>query len=58
MSDLILDHPWLEFDLAAEMQVLSWSINRPVGVSVSYYNSSVVVHSSICETAISVIDDG
>lgn len=33
MSDLILDHPWLEFDLGAEMQVLSWSINRPGCVS-------------------------
>lgn len=24
-----LDRPWLEFDLGAEMQVLSWAINRP-----------------------------
>jgi len=29
MSAVSLDRPWLEFDLAAEMQVLSWTINRP-----------------------------
>lgn len=29
MSRLTLDRPWLEFDLGAEMQVLSWALNRP-----------------------------
>lgn len=29
MSRLTLDRPWLDFDLGAEMQVLSWAINRP-----------------------------
>lgn len=29
MSAVMLARPWLEFDLGAEMQVLSWSINRP-----------------------------
>ncbi|WP_138934176.1 adenosylcobinamide amidohydrolase [Roseovarius arcticus] len=29
MSRLTLDAPWLEFDLGADMQVLSWAINRP-----------------------------
>lgn len=26
---VVLTRPWLEFDLGAEMQVLSWAINRP-----------------------------
>ncbi|HEY9038017.1 MAG TPA: adenosylcobinamide amidohydrolase [Roseovarius sp.] len=29
MSTLVHDAPWLEFDLGADMQVLSWAINRP-----------------------------
>ncbi|MFC3614170.1 adenosylcobinamide amidohydrolase [Lutimaribacter marinistellae] len=29
MSRVVLDAPWLSFDLGAEMEVLSWSINRP-----------------------------
>lgn len=29
MSAIKLDRPWLEFDLRADMQVLSWTINRP-----------------------------
>ncbi len=29
MSALIFDAPWLEFDLGAEMRVLSWAVNRP-----------------------------
>ncbi|WP_050525887.1 adenosylcobinamide amidohydrolase [Pseudorhodobacter aquimaris] len=29
MSAITLNRPWLEFDLGAEMQVLSWAINRP-----------------------------
>ena len=29
MSRVSLSRPWLEFDLGAEMQVLSWSVNRP-----------------------------
>ena len=29
MSHVTLDTPWLEFDLGADMQVLSWAINRP-----------------------------
>lgn len=29
MSAVRLDAPWLEFDLGASMQVLSWAINRP-----------------------------
>ncbi len=29
MSRVVLDAPWLTFDLGAEMEVLSWSINRP-----------------------------
>ncbi len=29
MSVARLDPPWLEFDLGAPMQVLSWAINRP-----------------------------
>lgn len=29
MSDIHLARPWLRFDLGAEMQVLSWAINRP-----------------------------
>ncbi len=28
MSVLTLDHPWLDLDLGAEMQVLSWAPNR------------------------------
>lgn len=33
MSHVRLDHPWLEFDLGGERQVLSWSVNRPGLVS-------------------------
>ncbi len=33
MRDLKLDAPWLEFDLGADMQVLSWAVNRPGLVS-------------------------
>lgn len=29
MSCVTLDRPWLEFDFGADMQVLSWSVNRP-----------------------------
>lgn len=29
MTGITLDRPWLEFDLGADMQVLSWSVNRP-----------------------------
>ncbi|QCO57643.1 adenosylcobinamide amidohydrolase (plasmid) [Pseudorhodobacter turbinis] len=29
MNNITLNRPWLEFDLGTEMQVLSWSINRP-----------------------------
>lgn len=29
MSRISLERPWLEFDLGAEMQVLSWALNRP-----------------------------
>ncbi len=29
MSALVHDAPWLEFDLGADMQVLSWAVNRP-----------------------------
>lgn len=29
MSRVTLNRPWLEFDLGADMQVLSWSVNRP-----------------------------
>lgn len=29
MSAVTLDRPWLEFDLGAPVQVLSWAINRP-----------------------------
>ena len=29
MSAARLDQPWLEFELGAPMQVLSWAINRP-----------------------------
>jgi adenosylcobinamide amidohydrolase len=29
MMTVTLNHPWLEFDLGEEMQVLSWAINRP-----------------------------
>ena len=29
MSTLVHDAPWLEFDLGADMQVLSWAVNRP-----------------------------
>ncbi len=29
MSGLTLDAPWLRFDLGQQMEVLSWSINRP-----------------------------
>lgn len=29
MSAVSLERPWIEFDLGAEMQVLSWAVNRP-----------------------------
>ena len=29
MSRVVLDRPWMAFDLDAEMQVLSWALNRP-----------------------------
>ena len=29
MSGVVLDRPWLTFDLGQPMQVLSWAINRP-----------------------------
>ncbi|MEM6587072.1 MAG: adenosylcobinamide amidohydrolase [Pseudomonadota bacterium] len=29
MSAITLDAPWMEFDLGSDMQVLSWSLNRP-----------------------------
>lgn len=29
MGPITLDRPWIEFDLGAEMQVLSWAVNRP-----------------------------
>ncbi|KIC32187.1 adenosylcobinamide amidohydrolase [Leisingera sp. ANG-S5] len=29
MGALTLERPWIEFDLGAEMQVLSWAVNRP-----------------------------
>ncbi|NSY41063.1 adenosylcobinamide amidohydrolase [Leisingera sp. ANG59] len=29
MGSVTLDRPWIEFDLGAEMQVLSWAVNRP-----------------------------
>ncbi len=29
MSTLTLNRPWIEFDLGAPMQVLSWALNRP-----------------------------
>ena len=29
MSRVTLDRPWLEFDLGTDMEVLSWSVNRP-----------------------------
>ncbi|WP_306151991.1 adenosylcobinamide amidohydrolase [Roseovarius sp. MMSF_3281] len=29
MSAVMLDRPWLEFDLGREMQVLSWAVHRP-----------------------------
>ncbi|MEY8839448.1 adenosylcobinamide amidohydrolase [Cribrihabitans sp. XS_ASV171] len=29
MSRVVLDAPWLSFDLGCEMEVLSWAINRP-----------------------------
>lgn len=29
MSAVTLERPWLTFDLGAQMQVLSWAINRP-----------------------------
>lgn len=28
MSTVTLEHPWMEFDLGAEMQVLSWAMTR------------------------------
>jgi adenosylcobinamide amidohydrolase len=33
VRDIRLDAPWLEFDLGADMQVLSWAVNRPGLVS-------------------------
>lgn len=29
MGRVTLERPWIEFDLGAEMQVLSWAVNRP-----------------------------
>ncbi|MEM8776068.1 MAG: adenosylcobinamide amidohydrolase, partial [Pseudomonadota bacterium] len=29
MSVITVERPWLEFDLGAEIQVLSWALNRP-----------------------------
>ncbi|AHD09372.1 adenosylcobinamide amidohydrolase [Phaeobacter gallaeciensis] len=29
MGTVTLDRPWIEFDLGAEVQVLSWAVNRP-----------------------------
>ncbi|OED50586.1 adenosylcobinamide amidohydrolase [Rhodobacteraceae bacterium (ex Bugula neritina AB1)] len=29
MGTVTLERPWIEFDLGAEMQVLSWAVNRP-----------------------------
>jgi adenosylcobinamide amidohydrolase len=29
MSTILLDQPWLSFDLGCEMHVLSWAVNRP-----------------------------
>lgn len=29
MSRVTLQRPWIEFDLGADMQVLSWAVNRP-----------------------------
>jgi len=29
MSPITLNRPWIDFDLGAEMQVLSWAMNRP-----------------------------
>ncbi|MCG7622507.1 adenosylcobinamide amidohydrolase [Epibacterium sp. Ofav1-8] len=29
MGSVTLDRPWIAFDLGAEMQVLSWAVNRP-----------------------------
>ncbi|MDE4302977.1 adenosylcobinamide amidohydrolase [Phaeobacter gallaeciensis] len=29
MGAVTLQRPWIEFDLGAEMQVLSWAVNRP-----------------------------
>ncbi|KIC07703.1 adenosylcobinamide amidohydrolase [Leisingera sp. ANG-M1] len=29
MPAVTLDRPWIEFDLGADMQVLSWAVNRP-----------------------------
>ncbi|AUR06000.1 adenosylcobinamide hydrolase (plasmid) [Phaeobacter inhibens] len=29
MGRVSLERPWIEFDLGAEMQVLSWAVNRP-----------------------------
>ncbi|UWQ32110.1 adenosylcobinamide amidohydrolase [Leisingera sp. M527] len=29
MTAVNLERPWIEFDLGAEMQVLSWAVNRP-----------------------------
>ncbi|MBE1284203.1 MAG: adenosylcobinamide amidohydrolase [Rhodobacteraceae bacterium] len=29
MGTVTLDRPWLAFDLGAQMQVLSWAVNRP-----------------------------
>ena len=29
MGAVTLERPWIEFDLGAEMQVLSWAVNRP-----------------------------
>jgi len=33
MSAITVSHPWLEYDLGQDMQVLSWALNRPGLVS-------------------------
>ncbi|WP_264210980.1 adenosylcobinamide amidohydrolase [Leisingera thetidis] len=35
MGGITLERPWIEFDLGAEMQVLSWAVNRPGLVAAS-----------------------
>ncbi|MDF1803422.1 adenosylcobinamide amidohydrolase [Thalassovita sp.] len=33
MTQVLIERPWVEFDLGAQMRVLSWAINRPGLVS-------------------------